>query len=96
MLSLSTFDVHFTHFVHGHIHVYDYVTPLLGLILVTGPNAFLGSLFITLSLSMLCLKDPHTGNDTTHSELLPTIVVINWNKIEWVLATQRQEVSINN
>ena len=38
----------------------------------------------------LCLKGPRIENDTIHPELL-TFGVIRWNKVAFVLATQRQE-----
>ena len=41
------------------------------------------------------LKDPQVGNDTVHLELL-TVGEMRWNKVSWVLATQKQELSVNN
>ena len=51
-----------------------------------------------VSVPMLCLKDPQIGNDTIHQQLLLTVGVIPWNKVAWVLATQKQEElsTINN
>ena len=69
---------------------------MIGLILVTAPNVFPDSLFINLIVPMLCLKDSQIGNDIIHSELLLTVRVIHWNKVAWVLATQKLELSINN
>ena len=56
------------------------------------------SLFVhILSVPTLCLKDSQTRNDAIHPELLLTVGVIRWNKIGWVLATQKQEeLSVNN
>ena len=58
--------------------------------------------FLVVCLSILSvptqsLKDPQIGNDTIHPELLPTVGVIRWNKVAWVLVTQWQEIlSVNN
>ena len=50
-----------------------------------------------LSVPALCLKDPQKRNDTIHPEILLTVGVIHWNKVIWVLATQKQEeLSVNN
>ena len=50
-----------------------------------------------LSVPALYLKDPQTRNDTIHPDLLLTVRVICWNKVAWVLATQKQEeLSVNN
>ena len=42
-----------------------------------------------LSVPTLCLKDSQIGNETIHPELL-LVRMIYWNKVAWVLATQRQ------
>ena len=50
-----------------------------------------------LSVPTLCMKDPPTRNDTIHPELLLMVGMIRWNKVAWVLATQKQEeLSVNN
>ena len=50
-----------------------------------------------LTVPTLCLKDPQTRSDPIHPELLLTVGVIPWNKVAWVLATQKQEeLSVNN
>ena len=70
---------------------------MIGLILVTALNAFPVSWFINHLCATQCLKDLQIGNDTIHSELLLTVGVIRWNKIAWMLATQRQEkLFVNN
>ena len=48
------------------------------------------------SVPTLCLKDPPIGNDTIHPDFL-TVGVIRWNKVNWVLATHKEEeLSVNN
>ena len=48
-----------------------------------------------LSVSTLCLKDLQIGNDTIHPELLLTVGVIRWKKVDWVSAIQKQETITN-
>ena len=52
--------------------------------------------FQVVCLSVPLVKDPQIGNDSIHLELL-MIGVIHWNKVAWVLATQRrEELSVNS
>ena len=66
-----------------------------GLIPAMASNAFPDCLS-SLSVPVLYLKDHQIGNDTIYPELLQTVGVIRLNKVAWVLATQRQELSVNN
>ena len=50
-----------------------------------------------VSMPTLCLKDPLIEKDIIHPELLLVVGVIRWNKVDWVLETQKQgELFINN
>ena len=67
-----------------------------GLVLVTAPNGLPHSLFINHLCAHVVFRRS-TGNDTIYPELLLTVRVIRWNKVTWVLPTQRQEeLFVNN
>ena len=56
-----------------------------------GANAFPDS-FLILSAPTVSLKDPQIRNGT----ILLTVGMIRWNKVTWVLATQKQELFVIN
>ena len=68
------------------------------LILVTAPNAFPGSFFLSTPSCPRCVRTIHGEGMTQFIQNLFLLSwVIRWNKIAWVMATQRQEeLSVNN